>query len=46
MPVYWEESACGLQEDDFATKVENVYNVTQKPHMQGNERTNGRSSGQ
>ncbi len=37
MPVYWEQSACGLQAKDFDTKVEDEDYVTHKPQMQCNE---------
>ncbi len=37
MPIYWEQNVGGFQEDDSVTKVEDVDNVTQKPHMQVNE---------
>jgi hypothetical protein len=37
MPIYWERSGGGLQEEDFDTKVEDEDYVTPKPHMNGND---------
>ncbi len=37
MSVYWEQNACGFQEDDFEMKVEDEDCVTQKPQIWGNE---------
>ncbi len=38
MSIYQEQSACGLQKEDFDTKVEDEYYVTHKPQMQNKER--------
>lgn len=38
MLVYQEQSAGGLQKEDFGMEVEDENYVTQKPQMQGNEK--------
>ncbi len=37
MPIYWEQSGGGLQEEEFDMEVEDEGCVTQKPQMRGND---------